>query len=176
MYQSRYNRTFVLNPFSLSSPWKLCHMCIYYWEQYGFLWLIKFWDDDGDGGHYIVTWPRDHMPPERTGKEVLLYIGWCGHLGDIQIQLSAVIKRSKIVRYCINIYRNWGKILIRCWINKRYPIPRELWGVFCEYEWGKWPRNNGTALYFDPCHAEFISTNTKCICIFPLFTTPTWDR
>ena len=26
-------------------------------------------------------------------------------------------------RYCINNCRNWGRISIRCWIHKRYPIP-----------------------------------------------------
>ena len=36
---------------------------------------------------------------------------------------SAVITWSNIVRYYINNYRNWGRILIRCWIHKRYPIP-----------------------------------------------------
>ena len=47
------------------------------------------------------------------------------------IQSSVVIKGSNIVRYYINDYRNWGRISIRCWIDKRHPIPRltgELWG------------------------------------------------
>ena len=36
------------------------------------------------------------------------------------------------------------------WIHKRHPIPRPnggVWGVCCEYLWGKWRRYNGTALY-----------------------------
>ena len=40
------------------------------------------------------------------------------------IQSSAVITRSKIVRYCINNCRNWGRISIRIWIHKRRPITR----------------------------------------------------
>ena len=40
------------------------------------------------------------------------------------IQSSAVITRSNIVRYCINDYRNRGRISIRCWIHKIQPIPR----------------------------------------------------
>ena len=49
------------------------------------------------------------------------------------IQSSAVIPRSKIVRYHINNYMNWGRISIRSWIHKRHPIPRPLWGVFCDF-------------------------------------------
>ena len=41
-----------------------------------------------------------------------------------QVQSSAVITRFNIVRYYINNYRNWGRILIRCWIHKRHFIPR----------------------------------------------------
>ena len=40
------------------------------------------------------------------------------------MQSSAVITRSSIIRYYMNNYRNWGKISIRCWIHKIYPIPR----------------------------------------------------
>ena len=39
-------------------------------------------------------------------------------------QSSAVIARSSIIRYYINYYSNWGRISIKCWIHKRYPIPR----------------------------------------------------
>ena len=41
-----------------------------------------------------------------------------------QVQSSAVITRSNIVRYCINNHRNWGRISIRCWIHNRHPIAR----------------------------------------------------
>ena len=40
------------------------------------------------------------------------------------IQWSVVITQSKIVRYYINNYRNWGRLSIKCWIYKRHPIPR----------------------------------------------------
>ena len=48
-------------------------LCVFYWEQYGCQWLTTFWDDDGDGGHYIVTWPRHHMSPRRE-REKKCYI------------------------------------------------------------------------------------------------------
>ena len=41
-----------------------------------------------------------------------------------QIQLSAVIMRSNVVRYYIDNYRDWGRIPIRYWIHKWHPIPR----------------------------------------------------
>ena len=64
------------------------------------------------------------------------------------IQSSAVIARSNIVRHFINIYRNWDRISIRCCRDTTYlAITGELWGVFCEYLWEKWPRYNGTALH-----------------------------
>ena len=62
-----------------------------------------------------------------------------------QLQSSAIIKRSDIISYCTNDYRNWGRISIRCWIQKRHPIARPL-GVSCEYSWEIWPHYNGTAL------------------------------
>ena len=40
------------------------------------------------------------------------------------IQLNAFITQSRIVRYYINDYRNWGRISIRCCIYIRHPIPR----------------------------------------------------
>ena len=69
------------------------------------------------------------------------------------IQSSAIIKRSNIVRYCINNCRNSGRIHVSkiCWIHKRYPYltpSGELWDVFCEYFWENWPRYNSTTLYF----------------------------
>ena len=72
-------------------------------------------------------------------------------LCQIKVQLSASIMRSNLVRYCINDCRNSGRILIRCWIHKRHPIPRAngqamgclLWIFFLE----NWLRYNGTALY-----------------------------
>ena len=45
---------------------------------------------------------------------------------------KTVITRSNIVKYCINNYRNWGRIWIWCWIHKS-SLTGELWGVFCEY-------------------------------------------
>ena len=40
------------------------------------------------------------------------------------IQSSAVITRSNIVRYYINNYRNWSRMSIRCRIHKRHHITR----------------------------------------------------
>ena len=42
----------------------------------------------------------------------------------IRLQSSAVITRSNISTYCIYHCRNWGRISIRGWTNKRHPIPR----------------------------------------------------
>ena len=70
---------------------------------------------------------------------------WC------YIQPSAVITRSNIVRYYMNNYRNWGRISIRCLIQKYITyldLTGEIWVVFCEYLWENWPHYNGTALYF----------------------------
>ena len=45
-----------------------------------------------------------------------------------KIQSSAIITRSSIVRYYINIYSNWGRISIRCWKHKRHPhnLPKRV--------------------------------------------------
>ena len=59
-----------------------------------------------------------------------------------EVQSSAVITRSNIVRYYINNYRNWDRISIRCWIHKRHPIVRPngrameclLWIFVKEYD------------------------------------------
>ena len=56
-----------------------------------------------------------------------------------------------ISRYCINNYRNSGRISTRRWTHKDTPylaLTGELRGVFCEYLWENWPRYNSTALYF----------------------------
>ena len=55
---------------------------------------------------------------------------YCIIISDIQS--SAVITRSNIVRYYMNDYRNGGRISIRCWIHKRHPIPRPNgWAIGC---------------------------------------------
>ena len=45
------------------------------------------------------------------------------HFRFSEIQWSAVITRSNIVRYYINNYNNWERISLRYWIYKRHPIP-----------------------------------------------------
>ena len=55
------------------------------------------------------------------------------------------------VQYCkiLHTDRNWGRISIRCWIYKRYPIPNPngwAMGFFCEYLWENWLGYKGTAL------------------------------
>ena len=50
----------------------------------------------------------------------------------LHIQSSAVIMWSNIVRYYINNYRNWCRILIGCWIHKRHPIAHpNRWAMGC---------------------------------------------
>ena len=67
-------------------------------------------------------------------------------------QLSVVIVWPNIVRYYINIYNNWGRTPIRCWIRKKTPHTspvRVRYGVsLFRYLWENWPHYNGTALYF----------------------------
>ena len=66
------------------------------------------------------------------------------------VEWNAVITRSNIVKYYINNYRNWGRISIRCWTQKKTAIPRphgRAMGVFCEYLWENVPHYNDTALY-----------------------------
>ena len=62
-------------------------------------------------GHVEVIWP---MMIQFTDAN------W-DYLGR-EVQSSAVIMRSKIVRFCINNCRNWDIISIGCWIHKRHPI------------------------------------------------------
>ena len=45
-------------------------------------------------------------------------------MAAVQVQSSAVITRSNIVRYCINDCRNSGRISLRWWIPKKHPILR----------------------------------------------------
>ena len=47
------------------------------------------------------------------------YIPCTCSLSKGNILSSAVITLSNIVRYYPNIYRNWGRISIRCWIHKK---------------------------------------------------------
>ena len=57
------------------------------------------------------------------------------HLSNMKVHSSAVITRFNIVRYCINYYRNWGRISIRCWIKQDTPYLTQtvkIWGVICE--------------------------------------------
>ena len=42
--------------------------------------------------------------------------------------------------------------------NPYLALTGELWDVFCEYLWEKWPRYNGTALY---CNRGFQQTKTN---------------
>ena len=52
----------------------------------------------------------------------------------------------------MNNYRNWGRILIRCWIHKNIPylvLTVELWCVCCEYLWENWLRYDRTTLYLE---------------------------
>ena len=54
---------------------------------------------------------------------------WCTIL---DMELSAVITQSNIIRYYINNYRNWGRISTRYWIHRRHTIPRPNgWAVEC---------------------------------------------
>ena len=67
------------------------------------------------------------------------------------LQYCRVITRFNIVRYYINKYRNWWRILIRSWIKKvalYLALTGELWGVICEYFDNSLPRYNNIALYY----------------------------
>ena len=84
------------------------------------------------------------------------------------IQSSAVIMRSNVIRYCIDNYTNWGRISIRCWIHKRHPIPRPNRRAMRCHLWENWPHYNGTALYLG-YHWFMIQ-----IVAYPLFNVRWW--
>ena len=68
--------------------------------------------------------PKRHMIIANTFKLHLFCSNPLIYMYYFAIQMTAVIRRSIIVRYYINNYRNWGRISIRCWIHKRHPMPR----------------------------------------------------
>ena len=84
------------------------------------------------------------------------------------IQSSAVITWSNIVRYYTNNYRNWGRISITCWIHKRHPTPRPYGRAMGCYLWEKWPvimaphctyMQQMLFLHWIYIHIEFTYTN-----------------
>ena len=70
---------------------------------------------------FAVVQQTLQMFPIRTPEEQHADMSITRQYG--KIQSSAVIMRSKIIRYCINLCRNWGGLSIRCWIDWRQPIP-----------------------------------------------------
>ena len=88
----------------------------------------------------IWVWKKTQGPGAQRCSGMIIYF----------IQSISVITQSSIVRYCINIYRHWGRISIRCWIHKTHSISRpneQAMGVYCEYLRQNWQRYNGTGLY-----------------------------
>ena len=73
---------------------------------------------------------------------------------EILLQSSAVIARSNLSRYYIRPYDNSVRKWIKYQNHNKTPylaLTGELWGVYCEEFGEKWPRYNGTALYFHLC-------------------------
>ena len=71
----------------------------------------------------IIAWKLMYLHSRYRFTNVLIYSTWtkvnvlpytCLYL-SFEIQSSIVITRSIVIRY----YRNWGRILIWCWIHKR---------------------------------------------------------
>ena len=105
--------------------WKTRHLCPL-WELPC---PINFQVTCGNTGAYAISLLWLAIPIGYLMIYIILN-KWKSHFviiispNDIHIQSSAVIMRSKIIRYCINDCRNWGRISIRCWIHKRHPISR----------------------------------------------------
>ena len=74
-------------------------------------------------GLAALDWPSKWSCLYRNGVDLLSVIK--SHSNSIQcniIQLSAVIMRSNIGRYCLNDYWNCGRIWVRFCIHKRHLI------------------------------------------------------
>ena len=88
---------------------------------------------------FIINCPQDiatfsAVPPGHVSCQYKSSMQHCSQ--DIyslyDIQSSAVITRSNIVRYCINNCKNCGRISIRCWMHKIHPIPGPNgWAMWC---------------------------------------------
>ena len=53
---------------------------------------------------------------------------------------------DQIVSYCINNYRDWGRISVRCWVHN-LALKGELRGVFVNIWWENLPPYNSTTLW-----------------------------
>ena len=71
------------------------------------------------------------------------------------IRSSAIIMWSNVAWYCIYHWSDWGRVLIKVFIDKMLPIPC---GVVREDVGGNWPRHDGTALYY-----VWITTNPSLL-------------
>ena len=72
------------------------------------------------------------------------------HNNQLYIQLSAVIMRSNLSRYCHWHFNDSSRTYIRLQTHNSttyLALRGDLWGVHCERSGENWPRYNGTALY-----------------------------
>ena len=108
---------------------------------------------------FIVVWNILNLGPITEfrffyGSQVIaqlqkmstIHVAWA----SCQIQWSAVITRSDIVRYYMINYKKCVRMSTRPWIHKRHPIPRpsrRAMGCPLRIFWENGPRYNGTALY-----------------------------
>ena len=95
-------------------------------------------------GNWATAWL-----PIPSNPDVYIYISKIVLYQTKRIQSSAIIVRPNIIRYYINNYGSWGRILIKYWIHKKKPylaLMGQLWDVFCEYLQENWLHYSGTAL------------------------------
>ena len=74
----------------------------------------------------IMNWSHHYL---LFKSKIYFYVSWImkAYKPLVKwVQCSAVIKQSNIVRYCINNYRNWGRISTRCWIHIPCPNGRAM--------------------------------------------------
>ena len=92
--------------------------------------------------------------------------------------------RSNITWYCTHYCRNWDWISIRGWTHKDAPylaLTGELWGVFPEYVFPEyfrenWPCDNGTILYaLSPWHGTYESCDHNLRQPHPMESAPHSD-
>ena len=101
--------------------------------------MVDWWRGRLDVVAAVTTFPPPNWQPGWLGGSTnpriwrmqwsLIIIKW------YYLQSSTVTMRSSVVRYCVNVCRNSGRISIRCWIPKDTPylaLTGVLWEVFCE--------------------------------------------
>ena len=114
----------------------MSEVCVLFWVRLIWFtcnvkwwWTISMWN---------MTYHRCEILQYNTNVNYYL-------LKQVNIQLSAVIVRSNITRYCIHHCSDRGRIWIRD--ASHLALTGDLWCVFCQNFGENWPHYNGTILY-----------------------------